>query len=203
MGSSHDADTGKATLLVSAAFCALPYADHTNGITDASISPTLLGGKGFGRFDVISSIGGTLPTGDPVKLGRSIAWSTTAQYHLGKYLWPESRDKRYLLVWRQERRKIAEFSYSRYYHQQIQAPLKKMSKAASELRLAPACRLRPLNFTPIIISWCLPQALFFSPHPKAIGRNQGRSSQGAHFTLSRSCLVTETCIVVAIEGISG
>jgi hypothetical protein len=67
----------------------IPTGDHTNGSTDASISPTLLAGKGFGRFDVVSSLGGTLPTGDTVKLGRSIAWNTTAQYHVGKYLWPE------------------------------------------------------------------------------------------------------------------
>lgn len=67
----------------------IPTGDHTNGSTDASLSPTLLAGKGFGRFDVISSVGATLPTGDTQKLGRSIAWHTTAQYHLGKYLWPE------------------------------------------------------------------------------------------------------------------
>lgn len=67
----------------------IPTGDHTNGSTDASISPTLLAGKGFGRFDVISSVGATLPTGDTLKLGRSIALNTTAQYHMGKYLWPE------------------------------------------------------------------------------------------------------------------
>ena len=67
----------------------IPTGDHTNGSTDASVAPTLLAGKGFGRFDVISSLGGTLPTGDTVKLGRSIAWNTTAQYHVSKYLWPE------------------------------------------------------------------------------------------------------------------
>jgi hypothetical protein len=67
----------------------IPTGDHANGSTDASISPTLLAGKGFGRFDVISSLGATLPTSDTVKLGRSVAWNTTAQYHLGKYLWPE------------------------------------------------------------------------------------------------------------------
>jgi hypothetical protein len=67
----------------------IPTGSYSNGSPDASISPTLLGGKGYGRFDVISSLGGTLPTGDTKKLGRSIAWNTTAQYHLGKYLWPE------------------------------------------------------------------------------------------------------------------
>lgn len=67
----------------------IPTGSYSNGSTDASVSPTLLAGKGFGRFDVISSLGGTLPTGDTNKLGRSIAWNTTAQYHLGKYVWPE------------------------------------------------------------------------------------------------------------------
>jgi hypothetical protein len=67
----------------------IPTGAHTNGSTDASISPTILGGKGFGRFDVISSLGATLPTGDTLKLGRSVAWNTTAQYHTGKYFWPE------------------------------------------------------------------------------------------------------------------
>ncbi len=67
----------------------IPTGSYTNGSTDASISPTLLAGKGFGKFDVISSLGGTLPTGNTVKLGRSVAWNTTLQYHLGKYLWPE------------------------------------------------------------------------------------------------------------------
>jgi hypothetical protein len=67
----------------------IPTGSYSNGSTDASVSPTLLGGKGFGRFDVISSLGATLPTGDTTKLGRTVAWNTTAQYHVGKYFWPE------------------------------------------------------------------------------------------------------------------
>jgi hypothetical protein len=67
----------------------IPTGSYSNGSPDASVAPTLLGGKGFGRFDVISSLGGTLPTGDTVKLGRSVAWNTTAQYKIGKYVWPE------------------------------------------------------------------------------------------------------------------
>ncbi len=67
----------------------IPTGSYSNGSTDASVSPSLLAGKGLGRFDVISSLGGTLPTGDTVKLGRSIAWNTTAQYHAGKWFWPE------------------------------------------------------------------------------------------------------------------
>ena len=70
----------------------IPTGSHSNGSTDASVSPALLAGKGFGKFDVISSLGGTLPTGDAVKLGRSVAWSTTAQYRVAKVVWPEIED---------------------------------------------------------------------------------------------------------------
>jgi hypothetical protein len=67
----------------------IPTGSYSNGSTDAAVSPTLLAGKGFGRFDVISCLGGSLPTGDTDKLGRTVAWNTAAQYHLGKWLWPE------------------------------------------------------------------------------------------------------------------
>lgn len=67
----------------------IPTGSHSNGSTDSAVSPTLLFGKGFGKFDVISCLGGTLPTGDTKKLGRSVAWNTTAQYHISKYVWPE------------------------------------------------------------------------------------------------------------------
>jgi hypothetical protein len=67
----------------------IPTGSHSNGSPDSSVSPTLLGGKGFGKLDVISCLGGTLPTEETKKVGRSIAWNTTAQYHISKYVWPE------------------------------------------------------------------------------------------------------------------
>ncbi|HLH36979.1 MAG TPA: hypothetical protein VKX41_20065 [Alloacidobacterium sp.] len=67
----------------------IPTGSYSNGSTDAAVSPTLLAGKGFGRFDVISCLGGSLPTGNTDKLGRTAVWNTAAQYHLGKWLWPE------------------------------------------------------------------------------------------------------------------
>jgi hypothetical protein len=67
----------------------LPTGSHTNGSPDSAVSPTLLAGKGFSKFDVISCLGGNLPTEETNKLGRSVVWNTTAQYHLAKYLWPE------------------------------------------------------------------------------------------------------------------
>ena len=71
---------------------AIPTGSYSNGSTDASVSPTLLAGKGFGHFDVISCLGGTLPTLDTAKLGCSVAWNTTAQYRIHKYFWPEIED---------------------------------------------------------------------------------------------------------------
>jgi hypothetical protein len=67
----------------------IPTGSHSNGSPDSSVSPTLLSGKGFGKFNVISCLGGTLPTEETNKVGRSIAWNTTAQYHISKYVWPE------------------------------------------------------------------------------------------------------------------
>ena len=58
----------------------------------AAVVPTVYTGKGFGRFDVQSSLGATLPVADTLKLGRVVEWNTVAQYHLGKYLWPEIED---------------------------------------------------------------------------------------------------------------
>jgi len=70
----------------------IPTGSHGNGSIDASLAPTLMAGKGFGRFDVISCGGGTLPTADTLKLGRSVAWNTTAQYKAAKFLYPELED---------------------------------------------------------------------------------------------------------------
>lgn len=70
-------------------FATIPTGSYSNGSTDAVLTPTFEAGKGYGKFDVISTVGGSLPTGDTVKLGRSIAWNTTAQYKVHKYFFPE------------------------------------------------------------------------------------------------------------------
>jgi len=67
----------------------VPTGSYKNGATDASINPSLSGGKGFGRFDVITNLGGTLPTGGTATTGRTFTSNTAAQYHIGKYVWPE------------------------------------------------------------------------------------------------------------------
>ena len=67
----------------------VPTGTYKNGVNSAQLLPSIAGGKGWGRFDVASTLGGTLPV-DSVKLvGRSVVWNTVAQVHVGKYLWPE------------------------------------------------------------------------------------------------------------------
>lgn len=67
----------------------VPTGSYSNGSPDAVLTPTLEAGKGFGKFDVISTLAGSLPTGDTARLGRTIAWNTTAQYNFHKYFFPE------------------------------------------------------------------------------------------------------------------
>jgi hypothetical protein len=69
----------------------IPTGSYKNGSTNATFQPNVGAGKGFGNFDVQSTIGATLPTGSPATntSGRPILWNTAAQYHIGKLFWPE------------------------------------------------------------------------------------------------------------------
>ncbi len=67
----------------------LPTGSYKNGSLAATVSPTLCAGKGFGRFDVQSTLGAVLPAGDTSKLGRPVVWNAVGQYHIGKLFWPE------------------------------------------------------------------------------------------------------------------
>ena len=67
----------------------IPTGSYKNGSVAATVAPNLALGKGFGNFNVQSTLGITLPTSSTTKLGRPIAWNTTGQYHLYSYFWPE------------------------------------------------------------------------------------------------------------------
>jgi hypothetical protein len=64
-------------------------ASYSNGLLRNQINPSVIAGKGFGRFDVQSTLGGVLPVGSVNKLGRTVVWNTVAQYKVGKIFWPE------------------------------------------------------------------------------------------------------------------
>jgi hypothetical protein len=67
----------------------IPTGSYKNGSLDAMLVPAIYGGKGFGRFDVQSSLSASLPAGDTAKLGRPLSWNAVAQCRLGKMFWPE------------------------------------------------------------------------------------------------------------------
>jgi hypothetical protein len=72
----------------------VPTGKNGNGGCCAVITPSLAGGKGFGRFDYTTTMGGTLPVTEAKKLGQVTVWNNVAQYRLAKsgvarLLWPE------------------------------------------------------------------------------------------------------------------
>ncbi len=67
----------------------VPTGTYKNGVNSAQLLPSLGGGKGWGRFDLESTLGGTLPVDSTKVVGRSVLWNSVAQYHVGKFLWPE------------------------------------------------------------------------------------------------------------------
>ena len=74
------------TLIVSAT---VPTGSQAVGMHDAVLYPSIAVGKGWGRFDVQSTVGPNLPTGDTNRLGRQLLWNTAFQYRARWKLWPE------------------------------------------------------------------------------------------------------------------
>lgn len=54
-------------------------------------TPTIAGGKGWGPFEVQSTVSFSAPDNGFVHTGagNSLAWNTALQYHIGKIFWPE------------------------------------------------------------------------------------------------------------------
>ena len=65
---------------------------HQNGAPTGSFTPTLATAYAFHRFDVISSLGGTLPTGKIAVQGRTIAWNEVVQMHATRHIWLEAEN---------------------------------------------------------------------------------------------------------------
>lgn len=67
----------------------VPTGTQKNGSISAVVTPTLAGGKGWGRFDVQATLGGTFPVNSVNKLGRTVLSNNAFQYHVLKTMWPE------------------------------------------------------------------------------------------------------------------
>jgi hypothetical protein len=68
----------------------IPTGTDKNGSPSAIVTPTLAGGKGWGIFDVQSTLAGSLPVNSVNIVGRTIASNTAFQIHVLKRLWPEA-----------------------------------------------------------------------------------------------------------------
>jgi hypothetical protein len=68
----------------------IPTGTYKNGSPSAIVTPTLAGGKGWGRFDFQSTLGGTLPVNSVNTVGHAIASNTAFQYHVQRQIWPEA-----------------------------------------------------------------------------------------------------------------
>ena len=85
---SANAEGGNYDVAFSLSHC-FATGSHKNGASTDSFGPALTAGYAFRRFDVISSLGGTLPTGKIATQGRSIAWNTVSQAHIKPHVWFE------------------------------------------------------------------------------------------------------------------
>lgn len=70
----------------------VPTGDHKNGAAHPTVAPNVGAGKGFGKFNVTSCFGATIPTEQADTLGRTVASNTNAQYHFVKQGWVEVED---------------------------------------------------------------------------------------------------------------
>ena len=68
----------------------VPSGQYKNGAAGAVVTPSIAGGKGWGKFDFQSTFGGGLPVTNENTIGHALAWNTAFQYHVSRYLWPEA-----------------------------------------------------------------------------------------------------------------
>jgi hypothetical protein len=67
----------------------IPTGSYRNGARGGVVTPTIAGGKGWGKFDVQSTFGAGLPTSHTNTIGHALAFNTAFQYHVTPRLWPE------------------------------------------------------------------------------------------------------------------
>ena len=111
---SGNAESGNFDIAASLGHC-FATGSHKNGAASNSFTPTVAGGYAFHRFDVISSVGGTLPTSKTDIQGRSIAWTALAQAHATRHVWFEVENNATFLHRWQPRRKDAELRDTRSF----------------------------------------------------------------------------------------
>jgi hypothetical protein len=82
------AEGGNYSTAVQVAF-SVPTGSYKNGTAVSTVTPTIIGGKGFGPLAIQSALGAVLPTSSSSTIGRTVLWNTVAQYKIARYFWPE------------------------------------------------------------------------------------------------------------------
>jgi hypothetical protein len=85
---SGNAENGNYIVTAFMGFSA-PTGNNGNSSGHAIFTPTIAFGKGFGNFDLQSTVGVSLPNGGLKRLGMPVAYNTAFQYHFMKYFWPQ------------------------------------------------------------------------------------------------------------------
>ena len=67
----------------------VPTGSYQNGQQSAILSPVLLGEKGWGNFNIQTTVGAALPLAHTASIGRQYSCNTAFQYHIGRFLDPE------------------------------------------------------------------------------------------------------------------
>jgi hypothetical protein len=60
---------------------------YRNGALSSYYEPSIVAGKGFGRFAAITQVEGWLPTAKVAAQGRAVNWTFTGQLHAGQHAW--------------------------------------------------------------------------------------------------------------------
>lgn len=69
-------------IVTAAVNATVPTGKNGNGACCATVTPLLEAGKGWGRWDVVSALSGTLPLTGTHTLGQSTAWNSVLQWHV-------------------------------------------------------------------------------------------------------------------------
>jgi hypothetical protein len=85
---SANEENGNYILTVFMGFSA-PTGSDGNSSRHALFTPTVAFGKGWGDFDIQSTLGIVVPNGGMQRLGAPLNYNTTFQYRLFRYFWPE------------------------------------------------------------------------------------------------------------------
>jgi hypothetical protein len=70
----------------------IPTGSYQNGAPTAAYCPEIAAGRMWRRFDVQTTLGGSLPAGKIAEQGRSIDWNTTGQIRVGSKTWVDVED---------------------------------------------------------------------------------------------------------------